>query len=488
MTNYQDSPLYRIANPRSMVFFGAGNNIGSMGANLFLSNRSMGFPGPVYPVHYKDAEVMGQRAYKSVLDLPEAPDLAVIVLPTELVNQTLAECGEKGVKRAVIVSGGFKEVGGGGPAMEKELKETAARFGIRLLGPNCLGVAHPSAGVNTTFIPFEGRPGYIGLASQSGSFVTQMFEYLSRKGLGFSTALSVGNEVNIDLVDCLEYLADDPETKVIALYVEGLNRGREFVRAAREASLKKPVVAFYIGGSETGRKAGLSHTGALAGPDKLYDGIFRQSGVVRARTVSELFEFCWVLGTQPEPEGPGVVIQTNSGGPGAAGADACGRAGLKLPPLSDNTLEKLKEFVPHTGSVNNPVDLTFSRNHEDFYSKIPLTLLEDENSHSLMIYFLTPIPVIKRGLQLMGVSEEDLGAEMDKMVQRMGDVLLEWYGKRIKPVVGYTWRSLEEPFSQAMVEAGLPLFDDPERAARALAALWQRRNLKEKLLRQQEEG
>jgi len=270
----------------------------------------------------------------------------VIVLPTKIVNQTLEECGRKGIRKVAIVSGGFKEVGGEGVALEEELKEIAGRYGIRVLGPNCLGVANLHHKLNTTFIPYEGPGGFIGLASQSGSFVTQIFDYLSKLGLGFSTAFSVGNEMDIDLIDSMEYLAACPNTKVIALYDRRDQEGRAFMETARSIVPHKPIVALYVGGSETGETSRLFPYRGVSSPDDLYSGMFRQSGVIRAQSVTELFDFCWVLGSLPKPEGPRVVIQTHSGGPGAAAADSCGRAGLELPALSDDSVEKLTPFVP----------------------------------------------------------------------------------------------------------------------------------------------
>ena len=352
LNSIQESPLFPIANPGSIAFFGASNNIASMGTNLLLSVLALGFEGTIYPVHPKEECVQGLKAYRTVMDLPGVPDLAVVVLPTRIVTQTLEECGRKGLRHAIIVSGGFREVGGDGIGLENELVEIADRYGIRLLGPNCIGVVNRHHNLNTTFLQHEGSAGFIGMASQSGSFITQMFEYFSRYSLGFSTAFSVGNEANLDIVDCMEYLGICQNTKVIALYIEGIKRGREFVETARSIVPHKPIVALYVGGSDTGRQAGFSHTGALAGPDRLYDGIFRQGGVVRAHSVTELFDFCRVLGVLPKTKGRRVVIQTHSGGPGAAAADACGRAGLELPALSKETIEKLKPFVPHTGSVS----------------------------------------------------------------------------------------------------------------------------------------
>jgi len=249
------------------------------------------------------------------------PDLAVIVLPTEIVSQTLDECGKKGIPRAIVVSGGFREQGTEGQKRQDELAALARSYGLRFLGPNCLGVANPHHRFNPTPIEFEGQPGFVGLASQSGSFVTQMFHYLTLQGLGFSTAFSVGNEADIDIVDCLEYLAVCPHTKVITLYLEGIRRGKAFMELAKAITPHKPIVALYVGGSETGSKAGLSHTGALSGPDEIYDALFHQTGIIRARNITELFDYALALGTLPPPRGNRVVIETHSG----AGRGRCRR-------------------------------------------------------------------------------------------------------------------------------------------------------------------
>jgi acetate---CoA ligase (ADP-forming) subunit alpha len=471
ITTIEESPLYPIANPKSIAFFGASNNIAAMGTNLLMSVLSAGFKGAIYPVHYKENRVQGLKAYPSVLDLPEVPDMAVIVLPTRIVNATLEECGKKGIRRAVIVSGGFKELGGEGVALEQELTAIARRYRMRVLGPNCLGVANLHGRLNTTFIPYEGPAGFIGLASQSGSLVTQLFDYLARLGNGFSTAFSVGNEADIDLIDAMEYLALSPRTRVIALYIEGIRRGRAFVEAARSIVPHKPVVALYVGGSDTGRQAGYSHTGALAGPDELYDGMFKQAGIIRARSVTELFDFCWVLGSLPRPRGRRVVIQTHSGGPGAAAADACGRAGLQLPSLSAATKEKLAPFVPRTGSVTNPVDLTFTKNPTEFYSAIPEVLLKEEAADTLLIYFLTPMVLVKRALTQMGLPPQQVADQANTLIAEQCETFSRLARTTDKPIVGYTFRSLDDPSIRGLTARGIPVFPDPERAARAIKAL-----------------
>ncbi len=478
-----ESPLYRIANPRSIAFFGASNNLMAMGSFLLDALLALGYEGAVYPVHPTEETVQNLPAYRSVMDLPEVPDLAVFVIPTRIACEVLDECGRKGIKHAVMVTAGFREVGGNGPQMEAELIETARRHGIRFIGPNCIGVANPFIKLNTTAMRYVGKPGFIGMASQSGSFVTQMFEYLHRYGLGFSTAFSVGNEANVDIVDCMEYFAADPHTKVISLYIEGIRRGEAFVETARAIVPRKPIVAYYVGGTETGRRAGLSHTGAMAGPDRLYEGIFRQSGVIRARSITELFDFCRTLGTVPMPAGRGVAVQTHSGGPGATAADACGRAGFDVPSLTPETLEKLSEFMPHTGSINNPVDITYSKDPRNFWFNIPATILTDKNINILLMYFLEEYDSLTRHLvKFMNIPEENVDQEARKIIDSQADVLsglLRNYGK---PIVGYTFRSISEPFCQELFSRGIPVFPGPERAVRALDALLRYKEHRERLL------
>ncbi|TET47245.1 CoA-binding protein [Candidatus Aerophobetes bacterium] len=482
LNSIKESPLYPIVNPRSIAFFGASNNFSAMGTNQFTSLRALGFEGTIYPVHPKEEQVQDLKAYRSVLDLPEVPDLAVLVVPTKIVSEILEECGQKGIKQAIIVSGGFKEIGKDGIDREQELVEIANKYGIRFLGPNCIGVANPHHKLNTTFLRYSGVPGFIGMASQSGSFVTQMFNYLSRLSLGFSTAFSVGNEANVDIVDCMEYLGTCPNTKVIALYIEGIRRGREFVEIARSIIPYKPIVALYVGGSETGRRAGFSHTGALAGPDQLYDGVFHQSGVIRAYSIAELFDICWVLGCLPKPRGARVVIQTHSGGPGAAAADSCGREGLELPALSQETLEKLAPFIPKTGSINNPVDITFTKKPMDYFSDIPKVLLEEDKADILLIYFLVPSLMVKRALERMGLSEDQAIEQSGKMIDAQCKSIARLLETHNKPIVGYTFRSLQEHFIKSLLNHGVPVFPGPERAVRAIKASMQYSDLREKIL------
>lgn len=474
--------MYPIVNPKSIAIFGASNNINVMGTNQLLSILSRGYEGKVYPVHPREKKVQNLKAYRNIMDLPEVPDLVLMVLPTDIVPRVLEECGRKGVKHAIIVSGGFKEVGGKGLDLEKKLIAVAEQYGIRFLGPNCIGVANPHQKLNVTFLEDNSAPGFIGMASQSGSFITQMFDYLSNFGLGFSTGMSVGNEANIDLVDCMEYLALCPHTKVIALYIESIRRGAEFIKTARSIVPHKPIVAYYVGGSEAGKRASLSHTGALAGPDRLYNGVFRQSGVIRVASIAELFDCCWVLGSCPLPGGNRVVVQTHSGGPGAAAADACSRAGLELPPLSMGTREKLSAFVPHTASMNNPIDLTFSKNPLDYYAKIPSILLEEPGADGLLIYYMMPNQTIARALESMGSSADTIPQQIEKFTEDVCNSVVTLFQNQSRPFIGFFFRRQAELFIRKLQEKGIPVLPGPERAARAMLALVQYKRLRQKIL------
>jgi acyl-CoA synthetase (NDP forming) len=268
---------------------------------------------------------------------------------------------------------------------------------------------------------------------------------------------------------------------VIALYLEGIKRGKAFVEAARAIAPHKPIVALYVGGSETGRRAALSHTGAMAGPDKLYEGALLQSGVIRARSISELFDFCWVFGTQPAAKGSRVAVLTHSGGPGASAADACGRAGLDMPPFSDGTLDKLKELLPHTAAVQNPVDCTFNKNPQDYFSTIPEVLLQDERMDMLLVYVLVPAKSISRALRQLGVPQEKVEAKTKKVIRIQTEGvanLLKTYGK---PLIGYTYQTLGESFMRELIQLGVPVFPGPERAVAAMKALLAYESIKKRL-------
>ncbi len=472
MSKFETHPLYGLMHPGSIAFWGASNDPMAMGSVQLGELLAMGFPGPVYPIHPSHKEILGLKAYARVTDAPNPVDLAVLVLPTKIVPEVLEDCGKKGIKYAIIVSAGFAETGSEGRALQDRIIAIARQYGIRFLGPNCIGAVNPRHKLNTTFYPYEATPGFIGMASQSGSFVTQMFVHLAKFGLGFSQGLSVGNEAVTDVIDCIDYLGECPWTKVIGLYLEGIRRGRDFVRVAAKVSEHKPIVAYYVGGSASGRQAGLSHTAALSGRDEVYNGVFAQTGVIRAASIEELFDFCWVLGSQPLPMGNRIAILTNSGGPGAAAADAAERSGLVLARFSQSTQSALRSLLPHTASFANPVDMTFARNHSDYFDAIPRILLEDECVDCLFIYFLMPHKrVVASVLKAMTGASGDAQAIVQEYVTNLAASVSSLGAKYGKPVVGGSFYTRNEHFIRELQDRGLPVLPSPERAVRALGAL-----------------
>lgn len=471
MNEFAENPLYQIMHPKSIAFWGASNNPMGMGSVQLEQVLSLGFEGKVFPMHPRETEVMGLKAYMHAKDLPVVPDLAIFVLPTVVVPDILEECGKAGIKRAIIVSAGFGEMGSEGRELQDRLVEIARKHDIIFLGPNCIGAVNPHWKLNTTFCSYDAPPGFIGIASQSGSFVTQMFVHLEKFGIGFSQGFSVGNEAVVDITDCLEYLGKCPDTKVIALYIEAIRRGREFFRIAREVSKVKPIVAFYVGGSESGKKAALSHTGAMAGPDALYDGIFKQAGIIRASSVEEMFDLCIVLGSQPLPKGNRIAVLTHSGGPGAAAADAAERSGLKLAQFSDETVDALKELVPHTASVENPVDLTFNRNPSDYTKAMPQALLKDPGVDGLFMYLLMPVGRVVKTILATGADPENAARMADIYVDGQCSPLADFSTTFGKPLVGASFCPRTEPFVSKLQDKGVPVLPSPERAVKALGAL-----------------
>ncbi len=484
MADFENHPLHGIMHPRSIAFWGASNNPTAMGSVQLAQLRALGFEGPVYLMHPREKAIDGLPAYAHLEDVPGPVDLAILILPTRVVPEILEECGKAGVTRAIIVSAGFGEMGAEGKEQQQRLVEIARTYGIHFVGPNCIGVVNPYVKLNTTFFPYQASKGFIGMASQSGSFITQMFEHLEKFGLGFSQGFSVGNEAVTDIVDCMEYLGECPNTTVIALYIEAIRRGREFCRVAREVSKKKPIVAYYVGGSESGKKAALSHTGALAGPDQLYDGIFKQCGITRASSIEELFDLCYVLGSQPVPRGNRIGILTHSGGPGAAAADTAERCGLRLAQLSPETIDALSPHVPHTASVSNPVDLTFNRNPEDYMQLLPRILLQDENVDMLFLYVLIPVHRVIETLEATGMESGQAADLAATFIADQCKAVAEIAAESGKPLVGGSFCHRTEPFIGELQDLGVPVLPSPERAVKALAYLAKYAAAKKALLKE----
>jgi acetate---CoA ligase (ADP-forming) len=354
--------LDELFRPRSVAVIGASNRPDSVGGTLFRNLLTAGFRGVAYPVNPAWKSVSGVRCYASPEELPEAPELAVVIVPAPAVAGVARQLGQMGTKGLVVISAGFREVGGVGVAREAELRAIAARYRLSVVGPNCFGVLNtdPEVGLNATFSDELPPRGNIAFVSQSGALCAGILRYGIAERIGFSRFLSVGNRAGVDENDLLRSFGGDPATKVILLYIESLADGRRFLETAREVTESKPVLVIKSGRSAVGERAALSHTGSLAssGQDKLFDALFEQSGVLRAESIGELFRTAKVFASGARLEGPRLAILTNSGGPGIVAADAASRNGLELPPLPPKVADRIRPVLSPSASVANPVDMT----------------------------------------------------------------------------------------------------------------------------------
>ncbi len=467
-----EHPLFRIMHPRSVAIAGASNDFTKMGTIQLLNLLGGKYPGKIYPLHPQEKTVLGLKAYPNARELPKPVDLAILTLPTSAVPKVLEDLGVRGVKRAIIISGGFKEVGEKGRELEALIVKIARKHGIRFIGPNCIGVIHPALHLNPTMYPYFHQAGSVGVASQSGTYVTQILPLLAKSQIGYSQAISVGNEANLDLVDCLEYLGSDPETKAIAVYIEGIKRPREFIRIAQRVTREKPIVALYVGGTEAGARSSASHTGSISGPDALYDALFRQSGVIRAYAVEDLYEWTWALASLPLPKGRNMAILTHSGGPASSLADACNRLGLKVPIFSEGLQAEIRQLLPATASYRNPVDLTFFRDMGVLMEKLPEIILKDPSIDGLLLhgvhgssYFHAVAEIAKNFIKIPSYEKVKgfFFSAMEAFVR-----LPERHGK---PVIASAFTEREDDAVACVQDHGLPCYRAPERAVRAMAAL-----------------
>lgn len=474
-----DNPLHLLMNPKSIASAGAGNNLMKMGSIQALNLLKSGFKGKYYPVHPKETTVLGHKAYPTPADLPEAPDLAFLIVPTEQVAPLLDEFGKIGTRRAVVVTAGFKESGEKGKIQEDEINRIARKHGIRFVGPNCIGVINTQASLNTTLGTTASSPGPLGLASQSGTYVTQTLSYLDRKGIRLSKALSLGNEANISIVDALEYLAEDKDTKAIILYIEGIREGRRFIETARKITPHKPVLALYVGGSDAGARSGMSHTGAMAGPDYLFDGIFKQAGIIRVHTIEDLYHHGWALATQPPLEGNRIGVVTNSGGPGTSISHEADTKGLDLPRFSKALQQEIRNLIPGHAASGNPVDFTFHLDMKALSTSIPEIIMKSGEVDGVIVHgvlsFLEEVnPTLKKYLEGSPANDmlKKLNVDLSEAV-----TLPETYGK---PMLISSFFERKDPYVAFYQDHDIPVFDSPEKAARAMADLYRYRKIRER--------
>jgi len=379
-------PFFR---PRSVAVIGASRTPGSIGYRVLQNLITTGFNGPVYPVNPKAHVVSSIPAYPSVKDIPGPVDLAIIAVPQPAVLSVVDDCAEKGVRALVVLTAGFAETGPEGRELQEKLLRKVRGAGMRMVGPNCLGILNldPNVRLNATFGPVAPLAGRVAMSSQSGALGLAIIEYAKDLGLGLSSFVSVGNKADVSGNDLLQFWEDDPQTDVILLYLESFGNPRRFARLARRVGRKKPILAVKSGRTSAGKRAAGSHTAALAASDVGADALFRQAGVIRADTLEEMFDIASLLAHQPLPKGKRVAILTNAGGPGILCADACEAEGLELPVLTPETQAKLREFLPPAASVTNPVDMVASASADDYRRALPL-LLDDPNVDAVVVIFI----------------------------------------------------------------------------------------------------
>ncbi len=465
-------PLKQLMYPTSIALWGASDNPLKMGTMQMANILETGYQGKVYPVHPRLDTVLGLPAVRSVADIDGPVDLAFLVLPTEVVPGILEECGQAGIRRAVVISGGFQEAAGEhGRELQAQILDIARRYDIRFLGPNCVGIFNGVVHLNSTTIPGPPIGPGIALASQSGAYTAMIYPLLKARGMSICQTISVGNEADMDLADCLEYFMDEPEVKAIGLYVETVRRPREFVRVAREAGRVKPIVAIYVGGTEAGARSALSHTGALSGPDHVYDGLFRQAGIIRAEDMDEMLDFLWMLSLQPPARGPRMAVITNSGGPGSSLAYHAEHAGLVVPPFSDKLSAELDAITNRLAFTGNPIDLTFDTNIF-LFKQLTETVFASGEVDGAFIY---------------GIMGGDFMVNLEKRFPQITAGRATWHEKYLeflrefaevpraygRPVTLMSFLGAESDAIAPLIEYGVPVYRGARRAARAMRALYE---------------
>jgi acetate---CoA ligase (ADP-forming) len=449
--------LDAILRPRSIAVVGASRRPNTIGYQILENLVRHGFAGAVYPVNPTAAAVHSIRAYPSLEAIPDEVDLALLVVPKQHVVEAAEACGRKGVRGLVVISAGFAEIGGAGVERQRALVEVARRYGMRLVGPNCMGVLNTAPGVsmNATFAPTMPPAGPVAFMSQSGAMGVTILDYAAEYGIGISQFVSVGNKPDVSGNDLIRYWGDDERTGVILMYLENFGNPRRFTQIAREVTRRKPVVAVKSGRSGAGARAASSHTGALAGTDAATDALLRQCGVVRVDTVEEMFDLAMAFSHQPVPRGNRVAIVTNAGGPGIIIADACEANGLVVPELAEETRAFLAEHFPEEASLVNPVDMIASATAQSYRVAVE-AVLRDPNVDAVVATFVPPL----------GVRQEDVAEAIVSVAA----------GEREKPVLAVLMGRQGLPQGLAELnEAGIPGYRFPESAVRALGAMYRYR-------------
>ncbi len=456
-----DSDLTPFLAPRGIAVVGASREPGKLGYFLARNLISSGYAGGIHLINPRGGSLLGRAMIASILDAPDPLDLAVILVPPAAVPASLRDCAARGVKAVIIAAGGFREVGPEGAALEDECLRIAREAGMRIVGPNCVGLVETHLPMDTTFLQPPGPPaGDIAFISQSGAMCAAVIDWVRGQGFGLSHLLSMGNQADVNETDMIGPVVDNPHTRAIALYIEMVKDGRRFIAEAQAAAQRKPLVALKVGRFEAGRKAAASHTGALAGAETAYDAAFARAGILRANTTEELFQWAKALAYCPRPRGPRVVVLTNSGGPGVAATDALEAQGLTLARLSEETRAALRAILPPFASVNNPVDMIASATVDQFAGCLQ-HVLADPGVDMVMVISPPPPPtttgaVVKAMIPLIQTSDKPV------IVTLMGDRLIAEGVELLRA-------------------ANIPEYRFPEQSASALAALWRRAQLLERM-------
>ena len=443
--------LYAIFTPRRVAVIGATETAGSVGRTLVSNLARNPFGGAVFPVNPKRSSVLGIRAYPNIAAIPERMDLAVIATPAPTVPDVIGQCAAAGVRGAIVISAGFKELGHDGAELERQVLEIARPRGMRLIGPNCLGVMNPLIGLNATFAGAIAAPGNVAFLSQSGALCTAILDWSLREKVGFSAFVSTGSMLDVGWGDLIDYLGDDPRTHSILIYMESIGDARSFLSAAREVALRKPIIVIKAGRSEAAAKAAASHTGALTGSDEVLDAAFGRIGVLRVRNIADLFYMAEVLARQPRPRGPRLTILTNAGGPGVLATDALIDGGGELASLSTDALGKLNALLPPQWSHGNPIDVLGDAGPERYAKSLQIAADDDASDGLLVI--LTP----------QDMTDPTRTAEALRPYAKLPGkpVLASWMGG---PAV--------QVGDEVLNGAGIPTFPFPDTAARAFNYMW----------------
>lgn len=453
----EEELLEILFNPESTAIVGASRTPGKFGYNIVQNLINLGFKGKIFPINPKAEEILGLTCYPTVRSIPSSVDVVIMAVPSPLVPAAMEECLHKGVRAVVIISSGFNDAGDWGRPLQKRVMELARQGNIRIVGPNTTGLLNPYSGFTSTFVPLERvRKGNVAFIAQTGMFAGMMLEWIiSSQEFGLSTVAGLGNKCDLADHDLLPYFVKDPQTKVIMIHMEGVQDGPKFLRAAREATRHKPIIALKTARSEEGKKAALSHTGSLSGSDDLMDGVLRQAGVIRVNDLEELVDYAKIFSYQPLPKGPNTGIISPSGGAGVMAADACRRFGLKLANLNPKSIKEIKSLMPEWANPGHPLDIEPLGETQGIEGAVQISLdvvLRDESVDSCLVVLGTIF-------------------QPEKGVKALLEIRKKFPTKPLALcVIGH--KDQAEILFQTLEREQLPVYPSPDRAMRALSALY----------------